>query len=321
MSSASRRFFITSCKVSLSLPTTRSWSPWILTCTFGVTFCMLFRRSRAISSVMPALRCTSICPRPLPTVFGSSALNSFGDSGRRAAFSRKTCRAAFARSSLAESMRISWSWRSNVVCVSLKSYRVLTSRRAWSIALVSSAGSNSETTSKENSATRMHDRVDARVHRRGGEEDPDERGEDEDRPDPRRAFVQRLHRGLVVRVRPIVEVVDVLGTSALHELIEHRLAAGRQLLPGEVGDGLPQVVAGSPELGDDHVERLGRGRRRVLPAQVRDDPIEAHIGDSFRCRGRCADQRRGAGDSAREWAPKIRRGPRRPRLALTLSSR
>src|SRR5207245_11776535 len=51
-----------------------------------------------------------------------------------------------------------------MVWVSLKSKRVVTSRRAWSSALVSSAGSNSETTSKENSATRVQDRVDAGVN-------------------------------------------------------------------------------------------------------------------------------------------------------------
>ncbi len=38
-----------------------------------------------MSSVMPALSLTSIWPRPLPTVFGSSALKSLGESWRRAA--------------------------------------------------------------------------------------------------------------------------------------------------------------------------------------------------------------------------------------------
>src|SRR2546427_9815353 len=221
---------------------------------------MRFRRSRAISSVMPALRCTSIWPRPLPTVLGSSALNSLGDSWRRAAFSRKTCRAALARSSLAESIRTTWSWRSNVVCVSLKSYRVLTSRRAWSSAFVSSAGSNSETTSNENSATRMHDRVDAQVHRGGGEQDADERGPDQDGANPGRAFIQRLERRLVVRGGPIVEVVDAVGPGAPHQLIQHRLTPRRQLFGREVGGGPPPGVARSAEGGEGPVQGRGAGR-------------------------------------------------------------
>src|SRR6267143_1323229 len=299
MSSASRRFLITSCSVSLSLPTTRSWSPWIRTWTLGVTFWMRLRRSRASSSVMPAFKWTSIWPRPLPTVLGSSALNSFGDSWRRAAFSRRTCSAAFARSSLAESMRITWSWRSNVVCVSLKSKRVPTSRRAWSSALVSSAGSNSETTSKENSATRVQNRVDADVYRGGRQSDPEERGHDQERSDPERALVERFQRRLVIGVRAVVEVVHALLAGALHQLVQHRLAAWRKLLAREVGDRILEVVASAAQLGDDHVEGLGRSRRRVLPPQVRDDPIEAHIRDSFRSRGRCAGQRHGAEDAAR----------------------
>src|SRR6266852_4602280 len=289
MSSASRRLLITSWRVSLSLLVTRSWSPWIRTWTLGVTFWIRLRRSRARSSVMPAFRWTSICPRPLPTVLGSSALNSLGDNWRRAAFSRKTCRAAFARSSLAESMRISWSWRSNVVWVSLKSYLVLTSRRAWSRALVSSAGSNSEVTSNENSATRMHDGADALIHGGRCQHEPDKGSHDHERPDPGGAFIKRLEGRLLVRVGSIVEVVDILRTGALHELIQDRLAARRQVLGGEIRDRLAEIVASPSELRDDHVEGLGGGRRRVLPAKVRDDPIEAHIGDSFRCRGRCAD--------------------------------
>ena len=58
-----------------------------------------------------------------------------------------------ARSSLEDSTVTSPLFSSKVVAVSLKSKRVPVSRRAWSIALVSSAPSNSETTSKENSAT------------------------------------------------------------------------------------------------------------------------------------------------------------------------
>src|SRR6266849_9286929 len=255
------------------------------TWTLGVTFWMRFRRSRAISSVMPAFRWTSIWPRPLPTVLGSSALNSFGDSWRRAAFSRRTCRAALARSSLAESMRMTWSCLSNEVCVSLKSKRVPTSRRAWSIALVSSAGSNSDTTSKENSATRVQNRVDAGVNRGGRQSDPEERAHDQEGSNPYRALVERFQRRLVIRVGAVVEVGHALFASALHQLIQHRLAAWRKLLARKVGDRLLEVVASASELGDDHVEGLGRSGRRVPPAQVRDDCIEAHIRDSFRSWG------------------------------------
>src|SRR5260370_4560104 len=242
---------------------------------------MRLRRSRAISSVMPAFRWTSIWPRPLPTVLGSSALNSVGDNWRRAAFSRKTCSAAFARSSLAASMRRSSSRRSEVVWVSLKSYLVLTSRRAWSRALVSSAGSNSEVTSNENSATRMHDGVDALIDGGRCQHEPDKGSHDHERPDPGSAFIERLEGRLVVRVGSIVEVVDIFRAGALHEIVQDRLAARRQLLGGQVRDGLAEVVASPSELSDDHVEGLGVGRRRVLPPQVRDDPVQAHIDDSF----------------------------------------
>src|SRR5260370_4442793 len=199
---------------------------------------MRLRRWRAILAVRRGCRWSALWPRPLPTVLGSSALNSLGDSWRRAAFSRKTCRAAFARSSLAESMRISWSWRSKVVWVSLKSYLVLTSRRAWSSALVSSAGSNSEVTSNENSATRMHDGVDARIDGGCCQQEPDERSHDHEGPDPGGAFIKRLDGRLVVRGRSIVEVVDILGTGGLRELVKERLAARWQLLGGEVRDRL-----------------------------------------------------------------------------------
>src|SRR6266567_1131782 len=242
---------------------------------------MRLRRSRASSSVMPAFRCTSIWPRPLPTLLGSPAFKSLGDSWRRAAFSRKTWSAAFARSSLADSMRMSWSWRSNSVWESLKSKRVLTSRRAWSNALVNSAGLNSETTSKENSATRVHDRVDAGIDRDSGQHDPDQRGDDEHRPDPGRALVERLQRRPVVWIGPVVDVVDAVCPRSLDELVEHRLAAWGKLPAGEVGDRLPEVVARAAELNHHHVEGLRRGRCRVLAAQVRDDAIEAHVRDCF----------------------------------------
>src|SRR5579859_6271402 len=279
MSSASRSALITSCSVSLSLPTTRSWSPWMRTCTLGLTFWIRLRRSRAMSSVMPALSWTSIWPRPLPMVLGSPALNSFGDSCRRAAFSRSTCRAARARSSLADSITMTPSRRSYAVCVSLKSNRVLTSRRAWSSALVSSEESNSDTTSNENSAIALgEDRVEAHGERDDREHHADDGADRQQRADAGAAFVERLHRRPVVRVRPVVQVVETGGTRLVHELVEHGRAAGRQRLRLQVGNGGLEVVARPAELGDDQVERVPGGGSRVLAAQVRDQVVQRHSG-------------------------------------------
>src|SRR5207245_1703177 len=175
-----------------------------------------------------------------------------------------------------------------MVWVSLKSKRVVTSRRAWSSALVSSAGSNSETTSNENSATRVQDRVDAGIHRGGGQAESDERAHDEQRADADGALVQWLEWRFVVRVRPEVEVVDPVLLGSLDQFVQNRFAAWWERLAFQVGDHLPEVVASSAKLGDDQVEGRGGGRRRVLPAQVGDDAVEAHIGDSFRSRGHCA---------------------------------
>src|SRR5207245_1972750 len=175
-----------------------------------------------------------------------------------------------------------------MVWVSLKSKRVVTSRRAWSTALVSSAGSNSETTSKENSATRAQDGVDPGVYGGRSQNQTENRRHRERRSDADRALVQRLGGRPVVRVGAEVEVVDPLLAGPSHQLVEHRLAAGRQRLRGKVGDRIPEVVAGAAQLGHDKIQGLHRRRRRVLPAQVRDDAVEAHMGDSFRSRGRCA---------------------------------
>src|SRR6266567_1759546 len=205
MSSASRSALITACSVSLSLLVTRSWSPWMRICTFGLTFWIRFRRSRAMSSVMPAFRATSIWPRPRPMDFGSPALKSFADSWRRAAFSLSTWRAALARSSLADSTTITFSWRSKLVWVSLKSYLVATSRRAWSRALVSSAGSNSEMTSNEYSDT----------------------GGAQDRLDPGGALVEGLLRRAVVRVGAEVQVVRTFLAGPFGELLQDGLASRR----------------------------------------------------------------------------------------------
>src|SRR5487761_500646 len=103
-----------------------------------------------------------------------------------------------------------------MVPVSLKTKRVPTSRRAWSSALVSSAASNSETTSKENSATgRAEDLVQRGPHSDRCEGDAHDRADGEQRADPRGALVKRLGRWLVVRVRAVVQVIDALLPSPL----------------------------------------------------------------------------------------------------------
>src|SRR6266699_6933332 len=172
-----------------------------------------------------------------------------------------------------------------MVWVSLKSKRVVTSRRAWSSALVSSAGSNSETTSKENSATRVQDRVDAGVNGGRRQHQAENRRYRKRCSDPDRALVQWLGGRPVVRVGAEIEVVDPFLAGTSHQLVEHWLAAWRQWLLGEVGDSVIEVVTRAAQLGHDQVQGLHRRRRRVLPAQVRDDAVEAHMGDSFRSRG------------------------------------
>src|SRR5467141_2713370 len=122
-----------------------------------------------------------------------------------------------------------------MVCVSLKSKRVVTSRRAWSSALVSSAGSNSETTSKENSATRAQDGVDSGVYGGRSQHQAENRRHGECRSDADRALIQRLGGRPVVRVRAEVEVVDPLLSGPSHQLVENRLDARRQRLRGKVG--------------------------------------------------------------------------------------
>src|SRR5579859_4797446 len=277
MSSASRSALITSWSVSLSLPTTRSWSPWMRTWTFGLTFWMRLRRSRAMSSVIPALRVTSIWPRPLPIVLGSPALKSLGDSWRLAAFSLSTCRAARARSSLADSTTMRFSRRSYTVCVSLKSNLVLTSRRAWSSALVSSAASNWETTSKDDSATALgKDRVQPDHERRDGQRQAGDRADRHESSDSGRAFVQGFDGRPVVRVGTVVEVVQAGSPRALDELVQHRLAARGQRLGADGRHRGLQVVPRPAELGHDQVERFGRRGGRVLATEVRDDVVQRH---------------------------------------------
>src|SRR5215467_15970152 len=96
-----------------------------------------------------------------------------------------------------------------MVCVSLKSNRVATSRRAWSRALVSSAASYSETTSNEYSATGVEDRYQAghRCHDRKA--DADQRADREHDAYAGGGRVEGLERRLAERVRPVVQVVDL----------------------------------------------------------------------------------------------------------------
>src|SRR5258708_32047757 len=130
-----------------------------------------------------------------------------------------------------------------MVAVSWKSWRVPASGRAWPSGLVSSAASNSETTSKENSATaRVKDRVDADPDCGRRQRNCRERRDREQRADARGAFVKRLDRGLVVRVGAVVEVVDPRVAGPRHQLVQHRLAARRKRLAVEVRDRLLEVI-------------------------------------------------------------------------------
>src|SRR5579871_4675960 len=190
---------------------------------------------------MPALSVTSIWPRPRPMVRGSPALKSLGDSPRRAAFSRSTCRSARARSSVDASTTIVSPRRSSVGSAPLKSKRVPASRRAWSRALVSSAGSYSETTSNENSwgiarLGRLQDLDDRRHRGPDAEHEDQQRAAAEEDRDTHLRLVDRLRRRRLVARRRAVEVVDALGPRPLLELVEDRLAAVRNRLAVEVGD-------------------------------------------------------------------------------------
>src|SRR5215831_817085 len=175
MELSSRRALITACSGSFSFDVTRSWSPCIRTTTFVDTCLAFFCRDRASSSEIPALSATSMRPRPLPTVFGSPALNSLAERCRRAAFSSSTWKTARARSSVEASIRIEPSLRSILGSVPLKSKRVPTSRRAWSSALVSSCASYCETTSNENSCANASLTQDAaQPGDEGGDAQPDD---------------------------------------------------------------------------------------------------------------------------------------------------
>src|SRR5487761_8394 len=164
-----------------------------------------------------------------------------------------------------------------MVPVSLKSKRVPTSRRAWSRALVSSTASNSETTSKENSATGcVDDRVDAEVHRKGGQDDADQGADAQEKPDTHGSFVEGLSRRPVVRVFAVVEVIDLGLARPRHQLVQHCLATWREGFGAQRLDRRLEVVTSASKLGHDHVERLHGGRRRMLPAQVGDGAVQRH---------------------------------------------
>src|SRR5207237_10840584 len=104
------------------------------------------------------------------------------------------------------------------------------------MALVSSAGLYSETTSNEYSATaRAEDRVEADDHGDDRERDPRDRRDGQQRPDPGGAFVQRLRRRLVIRVWSIVQVVDAVPWRPLYDLVHQRFATWRQRAAHRVG--------------------------------------------------------------------------------------
>jgi len=112
----------------------------------------------------------------------------------------------------------------------------------------------------------VQDRVDARVNSRAGQHDADYRADGKQCADACRALVKGLDWRPGIRIRPVVEVVHTFLPGALDELVQHRLAPRREGLTCQVGDGLPKVVPCPSQLGDDHVEGLGRGGCRVLPA-------------------------------------------------------
>ena len=98
--SSSRSALITAWRESFSLDVTRSWSPWMRTCTLGDTARAFFWSDLARSSEIPAFSFTSTCLRPLPTVLGSEGLNSFAGRLRLAAFSTSTWTAARAQTAV-----------------------------------------------------------------------------------------------------------------------------------------------------------------------------------------------------------------------------
>src|SRR5947208_14413437 len=167
------------------------------------------------------------------------------------------------------------------------------------MALVSSAGLYSETTSNEYSATaRAEDRVEVDDHGDDRERDPRDRRDGEQRPDPGGAFVQRLRRRLVIRVWSIVQVVHAVPSRPLDELVEYRFATWRQRLALDVGHSLFEVVSGAAQLGHHHIERLHRGRGRLLAAQVGDDAVQAPVGMHNRNWRACAEVGHKPGNTA-----------------------
>src|SRR5205814_1269864 len=136
--------------------------------------------------------------------------------------------------------------RSDLITSCSVSLSLLTTR-GWSPALVSSAGLNSETTSKEYSATAMHDCVDPSDHSHDCERDAEQGENRQESSNPGRGLVEGLGWRLVVGVRPVVQVVDALCPRPLNELVQDLLATARKRLAFEVGDGLFQVVPGAPK--------------------------------------------------------------------------
>src|ERR1700719_1046859 len=113
----------------------------------------------------------------------------------------------------------------------------MTSRRAWSIALVSSAASNSETTSNDDSAIAgREDGVQSERERHNRERETADGADRQQGADPGGALVEGLHRRPVVRVRTKVEVVQAGLAGPLHQLVEHQLASPGLRLRAEFGD-------------------------------------------------------------------------------------
>src|SRR3989304_6338254 len=124
---------------------------------------MCLEISRADSASRPWLRPFTARYRPPPSCCSFPPAPDVRDTLRRTSFSLSTSWAALRRSSVEDSTVTSEAPRVILVSVSLKSYRVPTSREAWSTALRTSCTSTWDTTSNEgmtvSSATGPNDRV------------------------------------------------------------------------------------------------------------------------------------------------------------------
>src|SRR5262249_52843811 len=147
--SRSRRRRITACSSSFFFPLTRTWSPWMATCTFSLVSFTSFTISRAFSTGMPCW--TSIFCFAAPVGPGSSAphWSAFRGTCRRAIFSRRMSPSARSLKSSAARRWMAVSSRRTSVRCPLKSKRCPISRSVCWIALSTSCRSTRHTMSKD----------------------------------------------------------------------------------------------------------------------------------------------------------------------------